>query len=364
MSTSTPRDELITALTGEWNRLGAELVLLTQSVADRLRVNVNDLQCLAVVMSAGPMTAGQIAEATGLTTGAITGVVDRLEKAGLVKREDDPADRRRVVVRALPGEVLAARDPEVSAAFASLAGAAAEQYESYSDRELQLVIDALTRAHPVLLDQVSRLRGQAPAQHDLDAPLQGATAGRLHLTSALGPLTIDADPDVTGLYRAHVEGTPPLIEVDGGTVTVRPKRSPFFGWGHHELRLTLAASIPWDIDVGQGALRLKAELGAVRLRSFAIKGGASKLELTLGRPEGAVPITVDGGASHVTIRRPRDVPIEVRIKRGAAKVTVDGHDLGPAAGNVQWRSMGMVEGGDHYVVEIRGGASRVLVEAT
>ena len=362
MSATNPRDELLAALTGEWNRLGAELVLLAQSVADRLRINVTDLQCLAVVMSAGPITAGQIAEATGLTTGAITGVVDRLEKAGLVKREDDPADRRRVVVRALPGEMLAARDPEVSAAFASLQAAAAEQYEGYSDRELQLVIDALTRAHPLLLDQVSRLRQQTPAQHDLEAPLHGAKAGRLHLTSALGPLTIDADSGLTELYRAHVEGTPPHIEVDGGTVTVRPRRSPFFGWGHRELRLTLQAAIPWDIEVGQGAVRLNAKLAKLQVRSFSIKGGASKVDLALGRPLGAVPISIDGGASHVTVRRPSYTPIEVRIKRGASKVTVDGHDLGPAAGNMQWRSYGVEEGGDYYVVDIRGGASRVVVE--
>ena len=360
---SSQRDELIAALTGEWNRLGAELVLLAQSVADRLKINITDLQCLALVMSAGPMTAGQIAEMTGLTTGAITGVVDRLEKAGLVQREDDPVDRRRVVVRALPGDVLATRDPAVTEAFARLAAATSEQYEGYSDRELQLVIDALTRAHPVLLDQVSRLRGQPPVRHELDAPLAGARVGRLELAFGL-KMTLDADPTMAELYRAHVEGTPPQIDVDGGRVSVRPaRRFPLFGWGHRDLRLTLSAAIPWDIEVAKGAMALTARLGSLQLRSFVIKGGASQIDLEVGRPAGVVPITIQGGASKVTVRRPRGVPVEVRIKGGASRTTVDGHQLGPAGGNVVWRTPGVPAGADAFSVDIRGGVSQVSIES-
>jgi DNA-binding MarR family transcriptional regulator len=358
---SSTREELIAGLVGEWNRLGAELVLFSQSVADRLKINVTDLQCLAVVMSAGPMTAGQIAEATGLTTGAITGVVDRLETAGLVQREGDPADRRRVVVRALPGDVLAAADPAVSSAFARLAAAATEQYEGYSDRELQLVVDALARAHPILLEQVSHLRQQTPVHHDLDAPRTGVTVGRLHL-AAVGDTTIDADATMTELYRAHVQGTPPQIDVDGGDVTVRPRRFPLFGWGHRSLRLTLSAAIPWDIDIAQGAYKLSAELSAVEVRSFVIKGGASRIDLAVGRPSGAVPIRITGGVSNVVVRRPRGVPIEMRLRGGVSRASVDGHELGPAAGNVVWRTPGMREDADRYVVEVLGGVSRLSVE--
>ena len=359
---SSTREDLVAALVGEWNRLGAELVLLSQSVADRLKINVTDLQCLAVVMSAGPLSAGQIAEATGLTTGAITGVVDRLEKAGLVKREDDPSDRRRVVVRALPGDVLAANDPAVGAAFARLAAAATEQYEGYSDRELQLVVDALARAHPILLEQVAQLREQAPVHHDLDAPLAGATVGQLHILSGMGDISIDADATMTELYRAHVEGMPPQIEVDAGVVTVRPRRFPLFGWGHRSLRLTLSGAIPWDVEIGQGAYRLNADLSALRLRSFAIKGGAARVEVAVGRPSGAVPITISGGASKVTIRRPRDVPVEMRIRGGVSRASVDGHQLGPAGGEVIWRTPGMADRADRYVVEVLGGVSRLSIE--
>jgi len=361
---ATNRDDLVLALTREWTRLGAELVLLSQSVADRLKINITDLQVLAVVVSAGPITAGQIAEAAGLTTGAITGVVDRLEKAGLVLREDDPADRRRVVVRAVPGDVIAARDPAVGAALAGLATAAAEQYEGYSDRELQLVVDALARAHPVLLEHVTALRQQAPARHELEAPLSGAQVGRLVLAPGVGGVTLAADAAMPELYRAQVEGTAPIIEVQDGTVTVRARRTPLFGWGHRSLGLTLNAAIPWDVEVNQGAVGLTANLQALQLRSFTVQGGASRLDINVGMPAGAVPISIRGGASRVTIRRPRGVPVEVRIRGGVSRISIDGKSMGSAGGNIQWRvpDTPAAASGDHYRIEVLGGVSRLTIE--
>jgi hypothetical protein len=166
---------------------------------------------------------------------------------------------------------------------------------------------------------------------------------------------------MTELYRAHVEGMPPQIEVDGGVVTVRPRRFPLFGWGHRSLRLTLSGGIPWDVEIGQGAYRLNADLRALRLRSFAINGGAARVEVAVGRPSGAVPITISGGASKVTIRRPRGVPVEMRIKGGLARASVDGHQLGPAGGEVAWRTPGMADGADRYVIEVLGGVSKLTV---
>lgn len=355
------RDKLVTALTAEWSRLGAELVLLSQAVADRLKINVTDLQCLALLMSTGPMTAGQVADATGLTTGAITGVIDRLEKAGLATRADDPADRRRVIVRAAPDAALAASDPETSAALAALAAATAEAYDDYSDRELQLVVDALRRAHPILLEHVSQLRRQPAVRHALDAPRAGASEGTLFLTAGFGKITVDADPSMSELYRADIEGTPPIIEVDGGRISVKPRRGPLFGWGARKLRLTLSGAIPWDIEVDQGAYAFTADVRALTLRSFTVDGGAARVDLIVGQPSGVVPITIGGGANLLRIRRPRDVPVEVRVKGGASRVTVDGRELGPAR-NLEWSSPAASTDTARYVIEIRGGASRVDVE--
>jgi DNA-binding MarR family transcriptional regulator len=70
--------------------------------AQRLGVNETDLLCLNVIESRGGVTAGELAAEAGLTSGAITGVVDRLERAGYARRERDPDDRRRVAITVTP----------------------------------------------------------------------------------------------------------------------------------------------------------------------------------------------------------------------------------------------------------------------
>src|SRR5687767_13556347 len=71
-----------------------------QAVADHVGMNRTDARCIDLVDQAGGMTAGELARAAGLTTGAVTAVVDRLEAAGLARRVADPADRRRVRIEA------------------------------------------------------------------------------------------------------------------------------------------------------------------------------------------------------------------------------------------------------------------------
>jgi DNA-binding MarR family transcriptional regulator len=66
--------------------------------AEALGVNLTDLHCLNIVENSGGLTAGALAAEAGLTTGAVTGVVDRLERAGYARRVRDPADRRKVNV--------------------------------------------------------------------------------------------------------------------------------------------------------------------------------------------------------------------------------------------------------------------------
>src|SRR5260370_37450000 len=80
-------------------RTGSLFQLLGQAAADRIGINATDLNCLNILSFSGETTAGELARATGLTTASITGVADRLEEAGFVRRERDPRDRRRVVIR-------------------------------------------------------------------------------------------------------------------------------------------------------------------------------------------------------------------------------------------------------------------------
>ena len=74
---------------------------LSSAAAARLGLQAIDQQCIGLLHLAGPMTVGQLARLAGLTPSSITGVVDRLERAGLARRESDPQDRRRVLVMPL-----------------------------------------------------------------------------------------------------------------------------------------------------------------------------------------------------------------------------------------------------------------------
>jgi DNA-binding MarR family transcriptional regulator len=78
--------------------LGEAAGLLEQVMADRLGLARSDLVVASLLAVHGPQSAGQLADATGLTTGALTGSIDRLERVGFARRSADPGDRRRVMV--------------------------------------------------------------------------------------------------------------------------------------------------------------------------------------------------------------------------------------------------------------------------
>src|SRR5260370_6247485 len=86
-------------------RSSAQGVLYGQTVANVAGISGSDLDCMDFLNLEGRVTAGRLAEVTGLTTGAITGVVDRLEKAGLVRRERDADARRKGYLRTLPEDL-------------------------------------------------------------------------------------------------------------------------------------------------------------------------------------------------------------------------------------------------------------------
>lgn len=102
----------------------------------------------------GPMTAGELAELTGLTTGAITGLVDRLEREGFVKREHDRQDRRRVIVRPMEH----GKYEEVNGLFAPLLDAVSRLFEQYSQNEKAVIADFAAKAAEALKEETHRVR--------------------------------------------------------------------------------------------------------------------------------------------------------------------------------------------------------------
>ena len=131
--------------------------LMGQAAADRIGINATDLNCLNLLSFSGQMTAGQLAKATGLTAASITGVIDRLEEAGYVRRERDAADRRRVVVRLVTEHAL--RD--VASVFLPMVRTWQQLAEQYSDDDLQLIVTFTRQMERVLREHITRLR-EAP----------------------------------------------------------------------------------------------------------------------------------------------------------------------------------------------------------
>src|SRR5580658_3611941 len=96
------RTALHAELIGAIRRFIAGSILFNQKVADHVGLHLTDMQCVNLLDLLGPVTPGRLAECTGLTTGGVTVMLDRLEKAGIVKREPNPNDRRSVLVRVSP----------------------------------------------------------------------------------------------------------------------------------------------------------------------------------------------------------------------------------------------------------------------
>lgn len=141
------RDRLRAELVAAGRALGNSSAMLNHACAERLGIHATDWECVSLLNEALPasLTAGQLAELTGLSTGAITGVIDRLESAGFVRRERDPADRRRVIVRLSPAKMV-----EVVPLFAGMLADMVALQQRYSEQDLAKFVELLTAAGDIL----------------------------------------------------------------------------------------------------------------------------------------------------------------------------------------------------------------------
>ncbi|MHA7271540.1 MarR family winged helix-turn-helix transcriptional regulator [Arthrobacter sp. HLT1-20] len=133
----------------------ARAVIFQDAVARFGGINSTDMQTVSILISQGPATPGELAERTGLTAGgAITAVVDRLERAGYVSRERDSNDRRRVIVTANLGTVMA----RVGPIYARVGDRWADYLDTLTDNQIDFANELFERASAVNAQEMDLLR--------------------------------------------------------------------------------------------------------------------------------------------------------------------------------------------------------------
>jgi DNA-binding MarR family transcriptional regulator len=354
-------------------RDASQSALFSQAVAERLGLAGSDVDCLDVLLMEGRLTVGRLAELTGLTTGSATRMVDRLEQAGFVTRVPDSIDRRRVLV-----EPVAGIEAKLDALHDSIHKAQLGVIERFDDEQLRLFVDFLDRMGEVVRVETAKMRAPSEAEDaggSYAAPVGGVTHGSLIFLSGAPKITVRGDPALAELYRARFAGPVPRMRVRGGVVTVAYPRFGWFDWraqvaGQHieasahwnkdTGEIALNGAIPWSIELRGGVSRWSADLRLLRLESFEIRGGASKVDLQLPRPQGIVPIRIAGGTNRVSIERPLGVAAGLTVKGGVSEVSVDGKVI-KGAGSISMQTPGAEGASDRYEIEVSGGANKIQI---
>jgi DNA-binding MarR family transcriptional regulator len=130
----TEKQQLVRAVVFQGREMSARILLFHQSIAARFGLNPTDHKCLDLAREQSDVTAGRLADLTGLTTGAITAALDRLEAAGFIRRLRDPGDRRLVRVRVLHQGIK-----KLARAFEEFKSRMTDVNESFTAAELQII---------------------------------------------------------------------------------------------------------------------------------------------------------------------------------------------------------------------------------
>lgn len=158
--------------------VSTDTVFLHQAIAQSVGLNATDTKCVDLILRApeGVVTAGWLSERTGLTTGAITHILDRLEKRRFIERERDPEDRRKVIVRVRP-ESLAPLVPK----YEAVGQAHLKLAEQYSDKDLELICDYFEKSAAIseaVLARVIRENRPDPQQKSAGKPTKARNTRR------------------------------------------------------------------------------------------------------------------------------------------------------------------------------------------
>ena len=153
MSRTKARAALLQELETAMRKSSAQGTLFAQVVAEHAGISNSDMDCMDFLNMEGRMTAGRLAELTGLTTGAITGVIDRMEKAGFVRRERDDSDRRKVFIAPVPERL-----GEIERFYVLMQRAMEKLSDGYTDAELKLLLRYATEAYHSIQEATNQLK--------------------------------------------------------------------------------------------------------------------------------------------------------------------------------------------------------------
>ena len=153
MAGTSKRKELVREVLAGFQRTSGQGVVLSQLIAEKSGLSPTDVETLGFLEQEGPITAGRLADLSGLTTGAVTRLIDRLEAAKYVRRRDDPADRRRVVV-----ELNRARLKEFGPFYDPMREDSTKILERYSEKDLELIARLLADMNDFGVRHAERIR--------------------------------------------------------------------------------------------------------------------------------------------------------------------------------------------------------------
>lgn len=148
------REKLIDDINSGGRYLSTVSILFHQAVAEKAGLSGADHKYLDLLFHEGPMTAGRLAELSGLTTGAVTGIIDRLEKKDLVIRKRDPGDRRKVLVAANFETAMKL----LGLVFEPLKSDLESFYDRYTDKQLETIHDYITNTINFFQQKTIQLR--------------------------------------------------------------------------------------------------------------------------------------------------------------------------------------------------------------
>jgi len=235
---------------------------------------------------------------------------------------------------------------------------------------LILVVVAVAGGIAAIPAALVRSTGPVVTSH-FSAPTGEVSAPHLDLSAGAAKITVRAGATGGDLYLATIQAPSdekPEVTVDAATSTLHvnlPGRSGFH-WGtvndHRTVDLTLDDQLPWVIGLSTGASQTNLDLSGLKVSSVAVESGASSVQLTLPKPAGTVPVSVSGGAMHLTIQRPAGSSIRVSSSGGATSLDVDGNHYGGLFHDGQaFASPDYATSTDRYDISIESGASSISV---